>query len=171
MNVIKNVWRVVYAATVKILLPQNIYCYPARILRAFFARRICSSVGKDVNIERGATFGILATIGDHSGIGANCELHGEVHIGNDVMMAPECVFYTVNHKSDRIDIPMNQQGNMSSEAITIGNDVWIGRRAIFMPGVSIGDHCIVAAGAVVTKSFPPYSVLGGVPAKCLKKRA
>lgn len=169
MSISKTIWRVVYAATAK-LLPQNVYFRPARIVRRYFARKICLSVGSEVNIERGATFGELTTIGDRSGIGLNCELHGEVRIGNDVMMAPECVFYTVNHNNDRIDIPMNQQGNADAAAIAIGNDVWIGRRAMFMPGVSIGDHCIVAAGAVVTKSFPPFSVLGGVPAKCIKRR-
>lgn len=53
---------------------------------------------------------------------------------------------------------------------SIGNDVWIGRRAIIMPGVSIGDGCIIGAGAVVTKDVPPFSVAGGVPAKVIKSR-
>ena len=56
---------------------------------------------------------------------------------------------------------MGQQGDADPEPIMIGDDVWIGRRAMFMPGVEVGDHCVVAAGAVVTKSFPPYTVLGG----------
>lgn len=159
-NLTRNIWRVVYAATVK-LLPQSAYCPPAKALRGFFARRICMSAGRDINIDRGATFSSLVTIGDRSGIGMNSELHGEVRIGDDVMMAPECCFYTRNHRSDRLDVPMGLQGETEPRPITIGDDVWIGRRVMFMPGVTIGDHCIVAAGAVVTKSFPPYTVLGG----------
>ncbi len=169
MNLLKTNWRVIYAATAK-LLPQSVYFRPARAIRAFFARRICASVGEGVNIEKGATFGEYTTIGDRSGIGVNCELHGEVHIGDDVMMAPECVFYTRNHKVDRIDVPMNKQGATESKSITIGNDVWIGRRSMFMPGVSVGNHSIVAAGTVVTKSFPQNSVIGGVPARLIKTR-
>lgn len=169
MSKSKKIWRILYAATAK-LLPQSAYCRPARYLRGFFARRICSSVGNDVNVERGATFGELVTLGDRSGIGINCELHGEVHIGTDVMMGPECIFYTVNHETTRTDIPMCQQGIATSKPIVVGNDVWLGRRVMVMPGVTIGDHCIVAAGAVVTKSFPDYSVLGGVPAKIVASR-
>lgn len=54
--------------------------------------------------------------------------------------------------------------------VTIGNDVWIGQRAMIMPGVTIGDGCIIAAGAVVTKDVPPYSIVGRVPASILKSR-
>jgi len=71
---------------------------------------------------------------------------------------------------DRIDIPINQQGSTEEKPIEIGNDVWIGTRVIILPGVKIGDHSIIGAGAVVTKSFPPYSIIGGVPAKLIKKR-
>ena len=78
--------------------------------------------------------------------------------------------YTRNHKVDRIDVPMNKQGATESKSITIGNDVWIGRRSMFMPGVSVGNHSIVAAGTVVTKSFPQNSVIGGVPARLIKTR-
>lgn len=159
-DISKDIWRVLYAGTAK-LLPQSTYFPPGKVVRGFFARRICSSAGRDINIDRGATFSSLVTIGDRSGIGRSCELYGEVHIGDDVMMAPECCFYTRNHRFDRHDIPMGQQGESDSKPIYIGNDVWIGRRAMFMPGVSLGDHCVVAAGAVVTKSFPPYTVVGG----------
>ena len=170
MGFLNNLWRVGYAATAK-LLPQSCYSNASRLIRVFFARRICRSVGKDVNIERGATFGALTTIGNRSGIGVNSELHGEVHIGDDVMMAPECVFYAKNHETILLDVPMNTQGATKSEAIVIGDDVWLGRRVMVMPGVHIGDHSIVAAGAVATKDVPRYSVVGGVPAKVIKSRA
>ncbi|MDD3040470.1 DapH/DapD/GlmU-related protein [Bacteroides sp.] len=75
-----------------------------------------------------------------------------------------------SHEFKDLDTPINQQGAKSEEPIVIGNDCWIGTRVIILPGVEIGDYSIVAAGAVVTKSFPPYSIIGGVPAKLLKKR-
>lgn len=166
---IRNLWRVSYAATAK-LLPQSCYCKLAMCMRGFFARRICESAGKRINIERGATFATSVTIGDDSGIGKDCELHGEVHIGNHVMMAAECVFYTRNHESSRTDMPMNQQGETVPRPIYVGDDVWLGRRVMVMPGVRIGEHCIVAAGAVVTKDVPPFSIVGGVPARVIGSR-
>ena len=169
MTFTKNLWRVMYAATAK-LLPQSSHSNIARLIRVFFARRICKSVGKGVNIERGATFGASTVIGDRSGIGINAELHGEVYIGSNVMMAPECVFYTRNHETTRMDIPMNAQGATESKPIVIGDDVWLGRRVMVMPGVHIGDHSIIAAGAVVTKDIPRYSIAGGVPARVIKSR-
>ena len=166
----RNIWRVAYAATAK-LLPQSCYCKPAAHIRGFFARRICESVGKGINIERGATFAASVTIGDDSGIGKDCELHGEVHIGNHVMMAAECVFYTRNHETSRLDVPMIKQGETEPKAIYVGDDVWLGRRVMVMPGVHIGEHSIIAAGAVVTKDVPPYSIMGGVPARVVGSRS
>lgn len=105
-----------------------------------------------------------------SGIGRASALHGKVVIGDDVMMAPECVFYTRNHETSRLDVSMNQQGTTEERSILVGNDVWLGRRVMVMPGVIIGDHSIVAAGAVVTKSVPPYSIVAGVPGRVLRSR-
>ena len=141
----------------------------AKKLRVFWAKRI-ASCGKNVNIEKNAYFTPGLTLGDNSGVGINCEVYGPVIIGNDVMMGPEVVIYTSGHKYDRTDVPMMEQGSTEPEPVVIGNDVWIGRRAMIMPGVRIGDGCVIGAGAVVTKDIPSYSVVGGVPAKVLKKR-
>ena len=97
-------------------------------------------------------------------------MYGPVTIGNDVMMGPEMVIYTSGHKTDRIDIPMRLQGGTEVEPVTIGNDVWIGRRVMIMPGVSIGNGCVIGAGTVVTKDVPDYCVVAGVPAKIVKER-
>lgn len=168
-ELIRLVWRILYAGTVK-WMPQNLWISPLRAVRAFFARRICASAGKEINVERGAIFSTKVTLGDRSGIGLNCELHGEVHIGNDVMMAPECIFYTVGHQTSRIDIPMRLQGETSLQPIYVGNDVWFGRRVMVMPGAHIGDGCVIGAGAVVTGEIPPYSIACGVPARVIKYR-
>jgi acetyltransferase-like isoleucine patch superfamily enzyme len=66
------------------------------------------------------------------------------------------------------NISPNRNVSIGSEII-IGNDVWIGEKAIILKGVNLGDGCIVAAGSVVTKSFPPNSIIGGNPAKLIKQ--
>ncbi len=142
----------------------------AKRLRTAWARRIVAACGENVNIERYAVFTPGLSIGSNSGIGVRCEVYGPVRIGNDVMMGPEVVIYTRNHRHDQKDIPMRCQGLEMEKPVTIGNDVWIGRRAMILPGVEIGDGAIVAAGAVVTRSMPPYSIIGGVPAKVIGMR-
>ena len=142
----------------------------AKGIRCFFARRVISSCGKNVNIERNAFFTPEVRIGDNSGIGINCEIYGPVSICEDVMMGPDVIIYTRGHRYDRIDVPIRLQGNTDVKPVTIERDVWIGRRAMIMPGVTIGHGSVIAAGAVVTKNVPPYSVVGGIPARVLKMR-
>lgn len=126
--------------------------------------------GKDVNIEKGAVISSKLEIGDYSGIGVNCIISGKTTIGKNVMMGPECVFITRNHKFDELEIPMQNQGYTQEKPIKIEDDVWIGRRVIILPGVTVGKGSIVAAGAVVTKDIPSYVIGGGVPAKIIKHR-
>lgn len=142
----------------------------AKKMRGFFGKRIVAQFGTNVNIERNAVFTPELEIGNNSGVGIDCEVYGPVTIGNNVMMGPEVVIYTSGHKYDRIDIPMMEQGSSEIQPVIIGNDVWIGRRAIIMPGVTIGDGVIIGAGAVVTKNVEPYMVAVGVPAKAIKSR-
>ena len=151
-------------------LPGSDHCKIALIIRRFFAKGIVNQMGKNVNIEKQAHFTPGVKIGNNSGIGIRCEVNGPITIGNDVMMGPEVVIYTTTHAHDRTDITMIEQGFEEVNPVTIGNDVWIGRRAMIMPGVNIGNGCIIGAGAVVTKNVPDYCIIGGVPAKILKRR-
>ena len=141
----------------------------AKKLRVFFARRVCS-LGRNVNIERNAYFTPQLRLGDNSGVGIDCEIYGPVTIGKGVLMGPKVVIFTDGHAFDRTDIPIGQQGMTKPEPVSIGDDCWLGRRVMVMPGVTIGDGCVIAAGAVVTKDIPPYSVAGGVPARVIKNR-
>ena len=78
---------------------------------------------------------------------------------------------TRSHNHNRIDIPMIQQGFEDDHEIIIGDDVWIGTNVTILSGVyKIGNHSIIAAGAVVTKDVPDYAIVGGVPAKIIRMR-
>ena len=127
-------------------------------------------VGKNVTIERNAVLGNQISIGDDSGIGEMARISDGTTIGNNVMMGPEVMIYTRNHRFDRLDIPMNKQGNSELKPVTIGDDVWLGARAIILGGVTIGNGAIVGAGAVVTKDVPEYAIIGGNPAKVIRYR-
>ena len=86
------------------------------------------------------------------------------------MMGTDVTIITRNHRFDRADIPMMEQGFEEERPVYIGNDVWIGDRVLILPGVHIGDGSIIAAGAVVTKDVPPHSIVAGVPARKIKDR-
>lgn len=139
-------------------------------LRSFAAKGFIKKCGKNVNIEHGAVISSKLSIGDNSGVGIDCVCGGELIIGNDVMMAPECIIIPRNHEYSDVNIPMRLQGYKVEEPCVIGDDVWIGRRVMIMPGVTIGKGAIIAAGAVVTKDIPDFAIAGGVPAKVIKYR-
>lgn len=134
----------------------------AKKIRAAMARRISPHLGQNVNIEKGAYVLRDTVVGDNSGIGVNCEICYGLTIGKNVMMGPECLFYSNSHKFDKET--KRFEGFTEINPIVIEDDVWIGRRAIIMGGVTIGKGSIIGAGAVVTKSVPPYSLAAGNPA-------
>lgn len=88
---------------------------------------------------------------------------GGISIGNDVMIGPKVCISSENHPS----APENRN-TMVPAKVSIGNNVWIGAQASILPGVSIGDNSVIAAGAVVHKNVAPNTLVGGVPAKTLK---
>ena len=139
-------------------------------IRYFFASRFVAKCGKDANFEKDSHFNPELEIGDRSGVGSNTDLSGHIIIGNDVMMGPNVTMRTYSHAHDRIDIPMNQQGFEPEQIMHIGNDVWIGANVTILPGVNVGNHCILAACAVVTKDVPDYAIVGGCPAKIIRFR-
>lgn len=144
----------------------------SKYLRYFLCKRIFEYCGKNVNIERKASFGngSHVRIGDNSGLGVNCIVPNNIQIGSDVMMAPNCVIFYQNHETSRLDIPMNKQGVTPPKQVIIADDVWIGQNVMIMPGIHIAKGTIVAAGTVLCKDFPEYSVVGGNPSKLIKVR-
>ena len=107
-------------------------------------------------------------IGDHTRIGIHCTVIGPVSIGNNVNLAQGITVTALNHNFQDTAKRIDEQG-ISTKQVVIGDDVWIGANAIILPGVTIGRHVVVAAGAVVTKDVPDNCVVGGVPAKLIKK--
>ncbi len=147
------------------------YSLGAGTIRRFLAKGMLDGCGKKVNIEHGAFFasGKDITIGNHSGLGIGCRVAGPLSIGDDVMMAPNVTIVTQNHETSDLSIPMRLQ-TAPKHKVTIGNDVWIGANVIILPGITIGNGCIIAGGAVVTHDVPDYAVVGGNPARIIKNR-
>ena len=142
-----------------------------RNIRSWTCRPLFTTCGYDVNVERGALIGRrTVSIGSHSGIGAHTRIHTGTQIGDNVMIAANVLVVTCNHRTERIDIPMIQQGRMPVRPVRISDDVWIGERAIILPGVTIGAHSIIGAGAVVSRDVPPYAVVVGNPGRIVKYR-
>jgi acetyltransferase-like isoleucine patch superfamily enzyme len=107
-------------------------------------------------------------IGDYTRIGLHCTIIGPVTIGSHVHLAQGITVTALNHNFADTNKRIDEQG-ITTKTVCIGDDVWIGTNAVVLPGVTIGSHVVVAAGAVVTKDVPDNCVVGGVPAKLLKK--
>lgn len=110
-------------------------------------------------------------IGDNVGIAANTfiAMRGKLEIGDNTIFGPGVSIHCENHNFSDLETPIRLQG-ATRKGVKIGKDCWIGSKAVILDGVTIGDHVIVAAGAVVTKDVPDYSIVGGVPAKVIKTR-
>lgn len=110
-------------------------------------------------------FGKNIHLGKNVFINSGCcfQDQGGIDIGDDCLIGHQVVFATLNHDSEP-----QKRGNNIAKPIKLGQNVWIGAHATILPGVSIGDHAIVAAGAVVNKDVPAFSIVAGVPAKIIK---
>ncbi|HJK73201.1 MAG TPA: DapH/DapD/GlmU-related protein [Methanocorpusculum sp.] len=104
-------------------------------------------MGKDVFINSGCHF----------------QDQGGIYIGDGTLIGHSVVLATINHEAEP-----TIRASMHTKPIVLGKNVWVGSHATILPGVTVGDGAIVAAGAVVTKDVPPGTVVGGVPAKVIK---
>ena len=107
-------------------------------------------------------------IGDRTKIGLSNTVIGPVTIGNDIRLAQNITLSGLNHNYEDVSMPIHVQG-VSTAPIVIEDETWIGANVVVVAGVTIGKHSIVAAGSIVTKDIPPYSVAVGNPARVLKK--
>jgi acetyltransferase-like isoleucine patch superfamily enzyme len=137
--------------------------------------------GANVSLQRGVVIectgslqklGKGVRLGRHVGIGSDSFLGaaGGIEIGDDTIVGNFVSFHSENHNAERLDIPIRLQGTRSA-GIVVGNDCWIGAKATLLDGVRLGRGCIVAAGSVVTAGdYGDFAVLGGVPARLIKRR-
>ena len=163
-------------------------------LRTCFWRIFLKKIGKDSIVEKNVyitspaliSIGINSRIGVSSGIipgsgpieiGNNTSFGGElsliggkrVVIGNDVLIGPGCKLYAFSHNFSNKNILIRNQGTTEG-IIVIEDDVWVGANVVILNNVTIGKGSVIAAGAVVNRNVKPFSVVGGVPAKFIKKR-
>lgn len=115
--------------------------------------------------------GEFIKIGNNVGIGQFASLGGSggLTISDNCIIGQYFSCHPENHNYEQLDIPIKNQGTTRA-AIKIGENCWIGAKVTILAGVEIGANSIIAAGAVVTKSMPPFSIIGGVPAKVIKSR-
>lgn len=157
-------------------------CYPT--LRVFHGVRVYDSKFGRHNILYQNTLIVNSELGDYTYVGGNsrikhtsvgkfCSIAEEVKIGlgkhplylkstHPGFYAKDASYYGFN--------PEEKLSESEYERVYVGNDVWIGERAMILDGVTIGDGAIIGAGAVVTTDVPPYAVVGGVPARIIKYR-
>lgn len=107
-------------------------------------------------------------IGDHTRIGLHNTIIGPVTIGSHVNLAQGITITALNHNFSDAEKRIDEQG-VNTTPVVIEDDIWIGANAVILPGVTIGQHSVVAAGAIVTKDVPPHSLVAGVPAKVIKQ--
>ncbi|CAN5559131.1 acyltransferase [soil metagenome] len=107
-------------------------------------------------------------IGNGVRIGLSNTIIGPVTIGNNIILAQHVVISGLNHGYQDIHTPIKNQPCTTAEVV-IEDDCWIGANSVITAGIRIGKHAVVAAGSIITKDVPPYSIVGGNPAKIIKQ--
>ena len=139
-------------------------------IRVFICKRLFFKTEGKFSIGKGVDFcylGHLISLDKHANLGHFLQIkgNGKVNFGKHISMGNDIIIITQNHKYSE-----NAYDGYVVGDVVIGDYVWIGDRAIILQGVTVGEHAIIAAGAVVIKDVPPYAIVGGNPAKIIKMR-
>ena len=142
---------------------------PSRTLRRTYLRFWFGAFGRGAGVQRGCRVlnGRKVHLGNRVVINFGCLLDGriyEIRIGDDVSIGPEATILTLGHDPQSPDFA--DRGG----PVLIGHHVWIGYRAIVLPGVEIGDGAVIAAGSVVTRNVAAFSIVAGSPARVIGSR-
>ena len=143
--------------------------FPSRTLRHLLLRPWLAHLGPQANVQMRCRFlnGRKVSLGPRCVVNFGTLLDGRHHAittGADVSIGPEAVILTLGHDPQAADFAV------SGGPVTIGDRAWIGYRAIILPGITVGEGAVVAAGAVVTKDVAPFTIVGGNPAKVIGQR-
>jgi galactoside O-acetyltransferase len=158
------------------MVVNKIYNYSVHFiasLRLLFWRQFLRSAGKKIDIMKDVI--IMSPqkvqIGNNVLLNRGTKIGGQcgVKIGNDVMLSYNVNIVSENHAYVNPHLPTKEQGFFGGP-IVIEDDVWIGANAVILPNVTLGKGSIIGANAVVTKNVDPYTIVGGIPAKVIKKR-
>lgn len=131
-------------------------------------------IGNNTTICRWSCFrpwGGYIRIGNNCSVNSFCFLSGNggIEIGDNVRIATQCVIVSANHNFQSTEVPITFQGE-TAKKIVISDDCWLGAGVKVLAGVTIGTGSVIAAGTVVNRDIPPYSVVAGVPGKVIKNR-
>ena len=159
-----------FAGSVATWFLNSVVCrLPSRTIRHTFLKCYLLRFGKGTGVQLGCRFlnGRKVSLGNRNVINFGCLLDGRKYrivTGDNVSIGPDATILTLGHD------PQSPTFDDRGGDVTIGNRVWIGYRAVIMPGVSIGEGAVVAAGAVVTKDVEPFTIVAGVPARPIGTR-
>ena len=123
--------------------------------------KIYASESSEILIGRNVSF--------NSNVMINARGKGKIFIGNNVLIGPNVVLRSSNHSFETSELPIIDQG-MTDGEIVVNDDVWIGSNAVILPNCNIGSGVIIGAGAVVTSDIAPNTIVGGIPAKLIRRR-
>jgi acetyltransferase-like isoleucine patch superfamily enzyme len=154
-------------------LPHSRYCSFFNTFRCWYlhkALRIIKST-ESTKIEPNVYLGNMKEIiiGTGVRINENVFIQG-ARVGDKVLIAPNVAILSSSHKYNDVTIPIIDQGEHKKKVPVIGNDVWIGRNSVILPGIKIGDGAVIGACSLVNKDVNPYTVVAGVPARFIKFR-
>ena len=147
-------------------VPGEMGCKTRNVLYGYRAQPGCR-VLRNVTIR----FPEKLTLGRNVGISPNTQFNaaGGIDIGDDTLIGPGCMVWSVNHRFDDPNVPIRCQGYVPGKVV-IGGNCWIAGHCVILPGVELGTGSVVAAGSVVTRSFGAGAVLAGVPARLVRSR-
>jgi len=142
---------------------------PSRRLRRLVLQPWLQAMGQGSGVQLHCRFlhGPGVRLGERCVINQGCLLDGRrftIRVGNDVSIGPEAAILTLGHDPRSVDFA--DRGG----PVSIGNHVWIGYRAIVLPGVTIGEGAVVGAGSLVSRDVPPYAIVAGNPSRVIGKR-
>lgn len=142
---------------------------PIHCLREWYLRGYLGAYGSGTSVQMGCSFlnGRKVCFGERNVVNFGCLFDGRryrIVTGDDVSIGPEASILTLGHD------PQSPSFELRGGEVIIGNHVWIGYQALILPGLTIGEGAVIAAGAVVTKNIEPFNIVAGNPARVIGKR-